>query len=99
MPGRTAIPQTAADITPQWLTAALRERGHLDERNEVASIATTDVGAGRGFVGQTLRLDLTYEREGASGPASLIAKMPLGYEIPAEQHAQLHLAGGAQLLR
>ena len=68
------VPRTPADVTPEWLTSALREGGVLTD-GRVASITLKDIGAGAGFFGQLARLVVEYEGvEGA--PASMIVKVP-----------------------
>ena len=68
------IPQSIDDLTPAWLTAALRAGGHLGPAR-VASVSSEVLGEGEGFVGQVVRLRLAYA-EGDGGPDSLIAKLP-----------------------
>lgn len=68
-----AIPTTPTEITPAFLTGALRERGLLD--GEVTDVVVEEIGVGRGYVGLTLRVRPVYS-EGASGPASMVAKLP-----------------------
>lgn len=60
----------AADVDAAWCTAALA--GEL-EGATVAAVTTEPVGTGQ--VADTLRLRLTYDRDGA-GPATLVAKVP-----------------------
>jgi len=75
------IPTTPADLTPRWLTGALRAGGVLREAT-VAAAGQELLGQGAGFIGQIVRLTLTYDRPeagapgGPAGPATLIAKMP-----------------------
>jgi hypothetical protein len=70
-----SIPDSFADITPEWLTGALRASGVLKEA-AVASCKQETVGEGVGFMGQLSRCLLTYDRPEAGAPASLIAKLP-----------------------
>jgi hypothetical protein len=64
-----------ADITPEWLTAALRQRGVIGDAR-VTGVEAETIGVGAGFLGQLARLRLTYDRPGAGVPATMIAKMP-----------------------
>jgi hypothetical protein len=68
------IPETPDALTPDWLTQALRQGGILDTQRVVATRAEV-LGEGVGFLGDLLRLSLSYDRpEGL--PASLVAKLP-----------------------
>ena len=68
------IPERLDDLTPEWLTTALREAGHLPAAGEVTSVEREILGEGEGFMGDIARLRLAYE--GGEGPASVVAKMP-----------------------
>jgi ecdysteroid kinase len=71
-----AIPETPADLTPHWLTAALTDSGVL--AGERVSAATWErVGAEFGFTGVVLRGELDFEPAREDLPASLIAKLPM----------------------
>lgn len=70
------IPQQADELTPEWLTSALRARGVLQQ----ARVCKTDcdvLGEGEGFVGQVLRLRLELDRPEPGAPETLIAKFPI----------------------
>lgn len=58
-----------ADITPQWLTNALR-RGGIEA--EVGTITATPIGTGQ--IASCYRLTIHYLR--GAGPATLVAKLP-----------------------
>ncbi len=64
----TPIP-TLADLTAEWLTTLLRDKGH---DCEIGSVSARAIGTGQ--VGATYRLALDYSR--GTGPATLIAKLP-----------------------
>ena len=68
------IPERLDDLTPEWLTIALRQGGHLPEAGEVTSVEREVLGEGEGFMGDITRLRLAYE--GGEGPATVVAKMP-----------------------
>lgn len=68
----TRIPQTVADITPVWLTEALRSTGAAT--GTVTAIEAAPVGVGIGLMGALCRLRVTYTD--GDGPASIIAKFP-----------------------
>ena len=69
-----SIPERLDDLTPEWLTAALRQTGELAPAGEVTSVEREVVGEGKGFLGDIARLTLAYE--GGEGPATVIAKLP-----------------------
>jgi hypothetical protein len=73
--GRTTmIPQSPAELTPAWLTGALRAAGTIDASTSVVRAHSVLIGEGVGFMGQVARVRLAYDR--GSGPSSLIAKLP-----------------------
>jgi hypothetical protein len=68
------LPSSLEDITAKWLTETLRAAGALDSNAEVTSVAHDLISAGVGFIGVVARLSLEYS-PGASGPASIVAKL------------------------
>jgi len=64
-----------ADITPEWLTTALRDNGALKHAS-VTSIERETIGVGIGILGELARIALTYDRPERGAPASLVAKLP-----------------------
>jgi hypothetical protein len=70
-----SVPRTLEEITPLWLTSALRESGVLQGAS-VASVQAQPIGAGVGILGQLGRLQVTYEAEHSGAPSSFIVKMP-----------------------
>ena len=68
------IPTTLSELTPSWLTEALRAAEGLADV-EVALCEVEPMGVGQGLSSQMGRLRLTYA-EGAAGPATMIAKLP-----------------------
>ncbi|MDE2934196.1 MAG: phosphotransferase [Chloroflexota bacterium] len=68
------IPERIEDLTPEWLTTTLRQGGHLGSAASVTSAEREILGEGEGFMGDIVRLKLSYE--GGAGPASVVAKMP-----------------------
>jgi len=69
------IPTNPADLTPEWLTAALRSTATVRDAS-ITSFDSRVIGEGAGFMGQLVRLSLQYDRPEAGAPASLIAKLP-----------------------
>ena len=71
----TQLPKTPADITPSWLSRALRDAGAI-QGSEVTGVVAETIAVGEGFAGNLARLELTYDRPIAGAPGSLIAKFP-----------------------
>ncbi|MCY3603723.1 MAG: phosphotransferase [Chloroflexi bacterium] len=69
-----SIPERLDDLTPEWVTAALRDSGVLTPTTSVTSVEREILGEGAGFLGDIARLTLAYE--GGEGPATVIAKLP-----------------------
>lgn len=69
-----SIPERLDDLTPAWLTAALHESGELAADASVTSAEREILGEGAGFLGDIVRLSLSYA--GGEGPATVIAKLP-----------------------
>src|SRR5450432_2820655 len=70
------LPTDIAELTPAYLTRALRHGGHL-AHGEISSVAAEPLGAGVGFVGQLARLRLGYEGDSGGLPDVMIAKFPI----------------------
>lgn len=73
-PSGLPVPRSARDLTAAWLTAAL-QAGSRVVTPPVISVRHEPVGAGRSFAGEVFRVFLTYAREDASAPPTLIAKL------------------------
>lgn len=72
----TFIPRSAAEITPDWLTAVLRANGGLPQSGHVLSAIPTRIGEEEGFTGGALYcLALTYDRPHPDAPARIVAKL------------------------
>ena len=71
----SSIPRAMDQLTPQWLTGALREGGVIREA-AVTSARCEGIGVGAGFLGQLGRMRLEYDKPEVGSPATLIAKMP-----------------------
>jgi len=69
-----SIPERLDDLTPAWLTAALRESGELAATGEVTAVEREILGEGAGFLGDIARLTLSYA--GGEGPPTVVAKLP-----------------------
>jgi Ecdysteroid kinase-like family len=70
------LPSTIQDLTPTWLTDALRPSGVLGDHGVVTGVRADDIGTGVGVFGIIARLHLTYRDAPADAPTSIIAKMP-----------------------
>ncbi len=68
------IPGSFDDITPAWLTDALRSGGHLPT-GSVRSIRRERIGEGSGFMGQISLLVVDYVGAAAETPSSFVVKM------------------------
>lgn len=71
----SGVPAAVEDLTPAWLTASLRAGGVLRAAS-VTSVDASLLSEGVGFIGQVVRLTLTYDRAASGDPASVIAKLP-----------------------
>jgi len=69
-----SLPRSPDELTPEWLTAALRSSGALT-RGRVASFELEPIGGDQGFTGALARARIAYA-DGGDGPATLIAKFP-----------------------
>ena len=69
------IPHSAERLTSQWLTEALASTGVITS-STVTSFNSERLGLGQGFVGQIVRLGLTYDSGEDGAPQSIIAKFP-----------------------
>jgi len=69
------FPTSIAEITPEWLTDALKSTDAIRD-STVTSLETTILGEGAGFIGQLARLTLEYDQPEAGSPNALVAKLP-----------------------
>lgn len=74
---RPSIAWRPEDLTPEWLTGALRWSGALGEDRRVESASVTAVGTGQ--MGDSLRCWLTYDGP-TDAPDSVVAKLPAADE-------------------
>ncbi len=73
------IPNGPEELSPEWLTAALRSGGALKNAT-VDSFDAQAIGEGTGLLGQLTRLALHYDRPEDEAPASLVVKVPAAAE-------------------
>ncbi|MEM7094504.1 MAG: phosphotransferase [Actinomycetota bacterium] len=71
-----AVPTTTADVTAEWLTAALRESGTIPDGVAVASLDTDPAAAGVGFMGEVNTLGVTYDGDAGDAPTRMVIKFP-----------------------
>lgn len=72
------VPGRLDEITPDWLTGALRESGQLP-RGSVGAVTVSAIGADRGFTGVVARVRPSYQDLDPGRPVppeSLVAKLP-----------------------
>ena len=69
------IPAQVSELTPEWLTEALRSSGII-AGSRVAAAEAAPIGAGAGFIGEIARVFLRYDTPEPGAPATLIAKLP-----------------------
>ena len=69
------VPRDLRDVTPAWLTEALRTGGALGEAS-VTGFAYEPINEGKGFMSQVARLHLDYDSDAAGSPASVLLKLP-----------------------
>lgn len=69
------IPETAADLTPRWLTDALREGDAIGDA-VVSAAEAEQIAVGQGFIGRVFRVRLGYEGPAPGAPASIVVKLP-----------------------
>lgn len=70
------IPRTPSDLTPGWLTGALRATKTITTSSVTSFDLDADIAAGAGFMGQLARVSLRYDEPEPGAPTSLIAKFP-----------------------
>jgi len=69
------IPQSADELTVDWLTGAVRSSG-LVTTAQVLDFTVGSPGSGVGFTGQTLRVELTWDLMEDDAPAAVLVKFP-----------------------
>lgn len=75
---QTSVPliTSSEEITPSWMTTVLQAHGSLSEGQNVSLVTATDFGEDAGLMGSLYRAQISYEGE-ASGPASVVVKLPV----------------------
>jgi ecdysteroid kinase len=62
------------EVTPEWLTHALRSGGIIKEAS-VTSIKKEMLGEGKGFLSSVLRVSIGYDKEEPGAPSSVVVKI------------------------
>lgn len=75
MSSSNACPRTIAEVTPAWLTWALRACGCLSRAN-VSAIVARAIGQEAGFLDGLARLQVTYDHDEGGAPSSVVVKVP-----------------------
>ncbi len=73
------IPAGPDELTPEWLTLALRQTGTITNAT-VRSFDMEIIAQGMGLIGQLAQVSLHYDGPEANTPRSLIAKFPAAAE-------------------
>ena len=68
------LPPMPEGLTPEWLTAVLRENGILPAAVAITGVSATQVGDGVGMMSELSRLTPTYDGPASGAPRSFIAK-------------------------
>lgn len=71
-------PRSPDDVTPEWLTDALRDGSVLGAGTAVATCEKTLIGEGVGFLSRVLRVALTYDGPADGAPATVVVKLEPG---------------------
>ena len=69
------IPTSIGEVTPAWLTQALRSTGALGGVS-VTSCSAEEISPGTGFMNQLFRLALEFDAEPADLPRTVMVKLP-----------------------
>lgn len=69
------IPQSAGELTAEWLTDAVRSSG-LVSGARVIDFTVGRPGSGKGFTGQTLRVGLSWDVHEDDAPEAVLVKFP-----------------------
>lgn len=67
-------PMHPDEVTPQWLTHALRSGGVIKEAS-VLSVVRTILGADKGFLSSIVRAEIEYDKKEPGAPLSVVVKL------------------------
>ncbi len=71
-----AFPSSTDELTPAFLTGALRSTGTIGADTTVAEVHHETIGEGVGIMGQLARLTLRYGGPATGAPGSVVVKLP-----------------------
>ena len=91
-----AVPTGPTDLTAQWMTAALRASGAI-EQSTVTRVEQERIAVGAGFAGQLARITLQYDRPEDGAPATMVGKFPSDHKTTRE--LMTNLGGYAREVR
>ena len=74
------LPAGIKEITIDWLNSALHTNGFLKQGTNIVSAETHPMGVGEGFQSDMARISVEYNRDDASLPLTMVAKLPTTYE-------------------
>lgn len=74
------LPAGIKEINIDWLNIALHTNGFLKEGTNIVSAETHPMGVGEGFQSDMARITIEYNRDDASLPLTMVAKLPTTYE-------------------
>jgi hypothetical protein len=89
MIGEGSIADTVDDVTPQWMTSALRAGGTITADTSVSSVQAQPFGTGQS--GLVSRAELEYAGAVSSAPRSVIVKLPSADEGSRQMNSALGL--------
>ena len=69
------IPRSPDQLTPAWVTAALRSTGTINQA-KVTAVRVESMEGVKGLASQMVRVKLRYDQSEANAPTSLLAKLP-----------------------
>ena len=70
-----SVPHDLHEVTPAWLTQALRAGGVLGDAS-VTAFSTDPINEGKGFISQVARLRLDYDDDYIDSPCDVLLKLP-----------------------
>src|SRR4051812_41992098 len=82
-----SYPTSPAEVTPEWMTGALRAAGAIGD-SIVTGVATTPVGEGIGMLGVLCRVEMEFDRADHGAPTSVVAK----FATPVESNRAVAMA-------
>lgn len=82
-------PMHPGEITPEWLTMALREGGYL-KKTKVKKVTHEILGEGKGLLSSVVRAKLEYESYESDAPNSVVVKIEPESEASRLLEGELH---------